>query len=698
MVDIRPNQLPDAILPLRDTDELIVDQGTDGVRKAPPSEAVNSVAPVASQAEAVAGSDNVKRMTALRTKQSIASEVGITLASNVQGEKADSSVQSVNGKTGNSVTLVKGDVGLGNVDNTSDSNKPISTATQTALNLKADDSVVVKTINNTPPTDGNIEIYPGLVQYATISESEDSSVEDRAMSPYLTTNSFKYRGYVSPMDFGKPAAGGDITSLMLDVASAEDIFAVKIPSGVWSLEDEPVILNRPFSISGFGQEVSQLIQRQTGKSAIKFISTQPFSRYEGIEYRTIALKLEGISFISASNNPANAIHAEWVDRVDETCFFSAYDVTVMPDDFSHYFGKQIYLKNCNGTRMDNVKLLGQSSKRGLTGAKPYDANAGIHWDSGTEFMKVSHVLSRVTARDINTAFMANGSMEGFYFYGCDPALVGDAYDFSLGGPGVPNSPNFHVIGGHCNFRRSAFRLANMYNAFISSVDMLHDGEAGASIDSDYIWADNVPFLDVNNSTFGNRVSLHTGINRGVHGDNNMAYTSVKGNKFNGVNTEHVNIGGTTGQLYASENIHIGGTGFVGYRTGSNITGVIGDNNFINEFVYKVDATNKGMIVKNNTPSDNLLNFADGDTTPSVGGRNASMFSFNNSAATNIATFDDGYTGQVITCVAQNGNTTLINSGVMIVRGASGTSAGNRTLSPAEVVRFINDGSGWREIW
>ena len=46
-------------------------------------------------------------------------------------------VDSVAGKTG-VVTLVKGDVGLGNVDNTSDTNKPVSTAGQTALNLKAD--------------------------------------------------------------------------------------------------------------------------------------------------------------------------------------------------------------------------------------------------------------------------------------------------------------------------------------------------------------------------------------------------------------------------------------------------------------------------------------------------------------------------------------------------------------------------------
>ena len=45
-------------------------------------------------------------------------------------------VTSVAGKTG-AVTLTSTDVGLGNVDNTSDANKPVSTATQTALDAKA---------------------------------------------------------------------------------------------------------------------------------------------------------------------------------------------------------------------------------------------------------------------------------------------------------------------------------------------------------------------------------------------------------------------------------------------------------------------------------------------------------------------------------------------------------------------------------
>ena len=52
-------------------------------------------------------------------------------------EKSDTtdSVATVNGYTGN-VTLTKSDVGLSNVDNTSDASKPISTATQTALGGK----------------------------------------------------------------------------------------------------------------------------------------------------------------------------------------------------------------------------------------------------------------------------------------------------------------------------------------------------------------------------------------------------------------------------------------------------------------------------------------------------------------------------------------------------------------------------------
>lgn len=59
--------------------------------------------------------------------------------SGIEGGAQVNTVTSVASKTG-AVSLVKGDVGLGNVDNTSDVNKPISTSTQTALNGKANTS------------------------------------------------------------------------------------------------------------------------------------------------------------------------------------------------------------------------------------------------------------------------------------------------------------------------------------------------------------------------------------------------------------------------------------------------------------------------------------------------------------------------------------------------------------------------------
>ena len=81
--------------------------------------------------------------------------------------KVDSSgggaVTSVAGKTG-VVTLVKGDVGLGNVDNTSDLNKPVSTATQTALNSKVD-KVAGKQLSTEDYTTADKNKLSGLSNY-----------------------------------------------------------------------------------------------------------------------------------------------------------------------------------------------------------------------------------------------------------------------------------------------------------------------------------------------------------------------------------------------------------------------------------------------------------------------------------------------------------------------------------------------------
>lgn len=111
--------------------------GTIATNQLPPI-AINDTFPVASQAAMLA-------LTAQRGDMAIRSDIGETfvLSTDSPSTLADwliinaaGKVTSVAGRSG-AVVLTKSDVGLSNVDNTSDASKPVSTATQTALNLKA---------------------------------------------------------------------------------------------------------------------------------------------------------------------------------------------------------------------------------------------------------------------------------------------------------------------------------------------------------------------------------------------------------------------------------------------------------------------------------------------------------------------------------------------------------------------------------
>jgi hypothetical protein len=87
----------------------------------------------------IASSENASNLSAGTVATGRLATSGVASSSTfLRGDQTWSAapVTSVAGKTG-AVSLDKGDVGLGNADNTSDANKPISTATQSALDGKA---------------------------------------------------------------------------------------------------------------------------------------------------------------------------------------------------------------------------------------------------------------------------------------------------------------------------------------------------------------------------------------------------------------------------------------------------------------------------------------------------------------------------------------------------------------------------------
>jgi hypothetical protein len=102
-------------------------------------------------------------------------------------EKSDNSddVVSVNGKTG-VVVINKADVGLSNVDNTSDLDKPISSLTQTALNLKADKSGLTTHTTNTNNPHTVTKTQVGLGNVANIDTSVTTNITDISSKRFVS--------------------------------------------------------------------------------------------------------------------------------------------------------------------------------------------------------------------------------------------------------------------------------------------------------------------------------------------------------------------------------------------------------------------------------------------------------------------------------------------------------------------------------
>ena len=133
---------------------------------------------------------------------------------NALNAKQDTLVSGTNIKTlegqsllgSGNIDLSKSDVGLGNVDNTSDANKPISTATQTALNLKANDSDVVKLTG-----DQNIRGVKYFLGNQTASTLK-LVIADYFNDGFITSDNGMLRLLNGTSELFKLASNGDLTA------------------------------------------------------------------------------------------------------------------------------------------------------------------------------------------------------------------------------------------------------------------------------------------------------------------------------------------------------------------------------------------------------------------------------------------------------------------------------------------------------
>jgi hypothetical protein len=138
-------------------------------------------------------------------------------------DKIDSSdqVTSVAGRQG-AVVLTKSDVGLSNVDDVSDINKPISTAQQTALNAKQD-------ISGKDASNG----YAGLTLFKLNLRDVANTV-----TSWFTNSNTAARTYTLPDKNGTVAMTSDLTSASISNTPSGNIAATTVQNAINELDAE----------------------------------------------------------------------------------------------------------------------------------------------------------------------------------------------------------------------------------------------------------------------------------------------------------------------------------------------------------------------------------------------------------------------------------------------------------------------------
>ncbi|MBW8327131.1 MAG: collagen-like protein [Prolixibacteraceae bacterium] len=128
----------------------------------------------------------------------------------IQGyDGANGLTTSVNGVTqiNGAITLTKSNIGLGNVDNTSDANKPISSDTQAALNLKVDKEAG-KGLSTEDYTTAEKTKLAGIASQAEVNVQADWDETDNTLDSYIENKPtlFTTSDETDPLYAASPAA------------------------------------------------------------------------------------------------------------------------------------------------------------------------------------------------------------------------------------------------------------------------------------------------------------------------------------------------------------------------------------------------------------------------------------------------------------------------------------------------------------
>ncbi len=207
-------------------------------------------------------------------------------------------VDSVNGHIG-VVVLDKNDIILGNVDNTSDAGKPVSTATQTALNLKWNSSAVDTDTTLAANSDSRVASQKAIKAYvdANIAAGGVSSVNSRVGAVTLAKADVGLSSVDNTADTAKPVSTAQQTAL--DLKAAKDPAQVDLAGGTVLTVDtnyfDTFSANRTLTFTGTATEGSHILLDATVSAVVTL--TIPTSYRLGETSTTTTLILSPLNHV-----------------------------------------------------------------------------------------------------------------------------------------------------------------------------------------------------------------------------------------------------------------------------------------------------------------------------------------------------------------------------------------------------------------
>lgn len=315
-------------------------------------------------------------------------------------------VQSVSGRTG-AVTLTKTDVGLANVDNTSDLNKPVSTAQQSALDLKA---------NLASPTfTGTVSgITKGMVGLGNVDNTSDankpvSTAQQTALNGKASLTGATFTGAVTATNLSGtntgdqtniPGNAGTVTSIAGQVVAGTNM--TRTGSGTTA---DPYVFNSTASGGGGGGTPTYII----GK---KITTWYPLNSSSGTTIQTVDRGLVGTVGLvggTASNfSGGNKSYATFTTRFNSYRYTSTAaassltglggstsEATLFRGANANEGGFQCYFKFALTTLTSASNLI-----LGLTTVQPYSSSGTI------PSVDYSNALALVKDPSDNTLYIA----------------------------------------------------------------------------------------------------------------------------------------------------------------------------------------------------------------------------------------------------------------------------------------------------